>query len=63
MDRGDGGLDLEDPGSISPETCPDQGLSLLDEVAIPQGAVLIAEQDERPLVGGAGGAVGGTGVL
>lgn len=43
---------------IASEACPGDGPALADEVGVPQRAVLVGEDDECPVGGGAGGPAG-----
>ncbi len=46
MDRRNGRLDLERPGAVMPQGLFHQGEPLGDELAIPQAAVLVLEQND-----------------
>jgi hypothetical protein len=50
----DGGLDLVRAGLVAPQALPDDGLPFGDEPAIPPAAVLVGQQDQAAVRGGAG---------
>jgi hypothetical protein len=46
------------PGFVAPQAAPDDGLTLVDQLAVPELAVLIGQQDEVPARADAGGSPG-----
>jgi hypothetical protein len=54
VDSVDRRLDLVGPGTVAPQTSPDELVPLSDEAAIPSAAIVLGQGNERALRGGAG---------